>query len=344
MSATVCVTGASGFVGSHIVAALLQRSFHVLALVRDPASHAAQQLRALPLTNDAKLDVEKADVLHRSSLHAAIARSRYVIHSAAIVAGYAPSKSRAQETVDVNIGGSENVVDGVERAPEVEKLIFTSSMAAVISYRHSEYRYSESDWNTSSLEDSDPYSYSKTRAERMLRDRFEQSSRLRGRKLVCINPPVIIGPALSRQHVRTSLQMVDALDRGANPGVPNLFFSFADARDVGRVHVEALENPDIEGRFIMPGHSTSVLELARLMKRRVKDSKAPERVIANWRMYMTALLSRRLSFRFLRRHLGVEFKFDDARLRAHFPSCYRALEETVVDSIQSVRELRDAAR
>lgn len=344
MSATVCVTGASGFLGSHIVASLLEKPFNVVALVRDPESPAARQLNALPRAEGATLQVEKGNVLDRATLHDTIARSQYVIHSAAVVADYASGKSRAQEILDVNIVGSENVLDGVEQASGVQKLVFTSSMAAVISYQHPDYRYSESDWNTSPLEASDPYSYSKTRAERTLRDRFERSPRLRGKKLVCINPPVIIGPANSPQHVRTSLQIIDSLDRGAAPGVPNLFFSFTDVRDVGRIHAEALANPEVEGRFIMPGHSTSLQALARLMKKLVKDTRASDRVIPDWLMYVSAPLTRQLSLRFLRRHLGVEFQFDDTRLRAHFPSCYRSLEETVADSVQSVREFRQAAR
>jgi dihydroflavonol-4-reductase len=155
---------------------------------------------------------------------------------------------------------------------------------------------------------------------------------------VCINPAVVIGPARSAQHARTSLQILDELDRGVHPGCPNLFFSFVDVRDVARAHVEALANPAIEGRVLMPGHSISMPALSQMIKRLVNDSKAPKQVIPDWAMYLSAPFVRRLSLRYLRRHLGVEYRFDDARARAYFPWCYRGLEETVVDSVRSLRQ------
>ena len=119
----------------------------------------------------------------------------------------------------------------------------------------------------------------------------------------------------------------------------NLFFCFVDVRDVARVHVQALEGADVEGRFIMPGHSTSMLGLARLMRKVVSDTKAPVRAIPDWMLYVAAPFSPQLSLRYLRRHLGVEFLFDDSRLRAQFGSCYRPLEESVVDSVRSLRSI-----
>ena len=80
---TVLVTGANGFVGSHVVPALVDGGHHVLALVRDDDG-AAQVLRRLAPAQRASVEIRRGDVTKPDSLPAALAGAEGVLHLAAI--------------------------------------------------------------------------------------------------------------------------------------------------------------------------------------------------------------------------------------------------------------------
>jgi NADH dehydrogenase len=79
----ILVTGASGFVGSHLVTALLDAGHHVIAVVRDDAGamHVAQRLSA---PQRQALDTRRGDVTDPSTLGPALAGADAVLHLAAI--------------------------------------------------------------------------------------------------------------------------------------------------------------------------------------------------------------------------------------------------------------------
>ena len=80
---TLLVTGANGFVGSHVVPALLDAGHRVLALVRDDAGE-AQVLRRLPSAQRAGVEIRRGDVTRPDTLPAAMAGADGVVHLAAI--------------------------------------------------------------------------------------------------------------------------------------------------------------------------------------------------------------------------------------------------------------------
>ena len=80
---TVLVTGANGFVGSHLVPALADAGHHVLALVRDDDGAAAVQRRLAPAQR-ASVEIRRGDVTKPDSLPAALAGADAVLHLAAI--------------------------------------------------------------------------------------------------------------------------------------------------------------------------------------------------------------------------------------------------------------------
>jgi len=94
----VAVTGANGFVGSHVVSALRTAGFPVRALVRKTA--AAARLRAQGC------EVVLADIRDRRSLAEAFAGCRAVVHLVAVI------RERGGVTFDaINRGGTADVVD-----------------------------------------------------------------------------------------------------------------------------------------------------------------------------------------------------------------------------------------
>ncbi len=77
----VLVTGAAGFIGSHVVAQLLQSGAQVRATVRNPKN--AIFLNSLPVANGASLQIVTMDLLDFASVRSAVSDCNDVIHCAA---------------------------------------------------------------------------------------------------------------------------------------------------------------------------------------------------------------------------------------------------------------------
>lgn len=102
----IFVTGASGFVGSFTVRALLAAGHRPRALVRDPGK-AAKVLRAIGVDPE---DVEfvRGDMLDADAVPEALAGCDAAIHAAAAIG----VTGAAGDLVDVNVRGTRNVVGG----------------------------------------------------------------------------------------------------------------------------------------------------------------------------------------------------------------------------------------
>ena len=113
------VTGATGFVGSHLAEALTARGDTVLALARRDSAHAG--LKALGVTPvSGSLENER-------SLDAALDGVEVVYH----VAGLTAARSEA-EFFAVNEGGTRRLLEAVRRAaPALVRFVYVSSQAAL---------------------------------------------------------------------------------------------------------------------------------------------------------------------------------------------------------------------
>ena len=96
----VLVTGASGFIGAHVVCELLTRGCSVRAMLRDPTL-------AKMLPDDENLEVVKADLFDVDSLRKAVEGCDDVIHCAASL--YVGAKDVKREVVDPSVIGVRNL-------------------------------------------------------------------------------------------------------------------------------------------------------------------------------------------------------------------------------------------
>src|SRR5262245_35561841 len=115
----IFLTGATGFLGRHILHQLLAEGQQVRALVRNPEK---ANLPASPL-----LELCEGDVRDVLSLEKAMDGAEYAIHSAALVSFW---KRRREEMTSINVDGTANVVNCALDA-KVKKLVHISSVAAL---------------------------------------------------------------------------------------------------------------------------------------------------------------------------------------------------------------------
>lgn len=169
----VLVTGATGCVGQHSVAALLREGVHVRALGRDSARSAA--LQALGA------EIVRADLRDRSAVIAACAGCDAVLHLGALSA---PWGKRA-DFLQINVGGTASVIAGC-RLHGVARLVYVSSPSVIFTGRD----------HTLLTEDApfprrfaSTYSWTKKLGEDLVRE-----AQVDGIETVILRPKAVFGP------------------------------------------------------------------------------------------------------------------------------------------------------
>lgn len=117
------VTGAGGFIGSHLVQRLVELGGDVTAFVRYNSRNQAGQLEAIDARRDIR--VEPGDITELDTVRALIRGADTVFHLAALV-GIPYSYVHPPEVVAANIGGTLNVLTAAREA-EVRRVVVTST-------------------------------------------------------------------------------------------------------------------------------------------------------------------------------------------------------------------------
>jgi dihydroflavonol-4-reductase len=250
----VLVTGATGLVGSAVVAELLGRGHAVRALVR-PTS----DLSNLDTT---RVELVRGDVLDRPSVEEALRGCDAVVHAA----GLADVRGDRKRLLAVNAGGVE-VVLGAALEAGVARAVLTSSTSVLGGGRVPRVMDEET---TSSAETLGlAYFISKKRGEETA---FDLAAR--GLPLVVVRPSVVLGPG---DIYRSSASIVAALVRRRLPIYVQGGASYCDVRDVARGHVQALERGQVGEAYILGGHNLTMDEMVGRVCR-MAGVPAPQRV------------------------------------------------------------------
>lgn len=137
----VFLSGATGFVGSHLLERLLSEGHSVTALVRDANSRKAGAVTRQPASANARAELFEGDVADGSGLEDGIRGCDAVIHLVGIIAQVGESTFER-----VHVRGSENVVQAAKRAG-VKRFVHMSAIGArpngVSEYQTSKYRAEE---------------------------------------------------------------------------------------------------------------------------------------------------------------------------------------------------------
>lgn len=232
---TVLVTGANGFIGSHIINILLQYNYKVIGTVRSLAkTQSYNHLLTLQPSKNHNLSFREAN-LNQENWDETLKDCDYVMHTASPFPLKSPKKD--SEIVEPVLNSIRGIVSSSLKN-NVKKIIYTSSLLTTFGGRNDKTDFSEDDWANPKLVSS--YERSKIYGEKeMWRLVSNYKSKL---KLTVILPAFVIGPFFNDSDF-SSAEMVRKVMNGEFWGYPkDMLCLFVDVRDVALAHVLSLEN------------------------------------------------------------------------------------------------------
>lgn len=267
---SVLVTGGNGYLGTHVIAALLRQGREVRATVRsaDSEPDIRQALRRGG-ADDAGLEMVAADLTSDDGWTTATAGVEEVHHVASPIPPAQP-----ENPDELILPAREGTLRVLRAACEAgaRRVVLTSSFAAV-GYSPKPVRdYTEADWTDPDTPGLPPYPRSKAIAERAAWDYVEQYPG--DTELVVLNPTFIIGPSLVTS-LRSSLVAIKAIAEGSMPALPRQRFGVADVRDVADAHLKAAATPDAANKrylLLADGPTISWLGLAEAIRDYLGDA------------------------------------------------------------------------
>jgi nucleoside-diphosphate-sugar epimerase len=334
----ILVTGGSGYVASWIVKQLLEDGHEVNTTVRSiedrsKYSHLSELSEIFP----GKLKIFEADLLKNSSFDEAVRGVSIVIHTASPfkISGIRDSM---KELVTPAVQGVQNVFHSAITAGTVHRIVLTSSAAAIygdaVDIRNTESGiFTEKHWNTTSSAIHQPYSYSKTLAEK---EAWKIAAEHPEIELNVINPGFVLGPSITQRKDSISISIIDQLISGKfRTGVPKGMHAVVDVRDVAKAHLLAAFSSFSGYRFIAAPQHTTFVEMTAIVKRSFPHLPVPTRSVPTW---LFLLVGPFLGYpaRFIRKNIGYEIRFDNTQIREKLGMTFRPLQETLVDQVEQI--------
>lgn len=334
----VMVTGATGYVAGWIVKKLLDEGFTVHAAVRNPEN--ADSIRHLiQLSENAKGNIRifKSDLLVEHSYDDAMAGCELVFHTASPFINKV--KNPQTDLVDPALLGTANVLASAIRTPSVKRIVLTSSCAAIIGDAIDCQAYpkgtaTEAQWNFTSTLKHQPYSYSKTVAERKA---WEIANSQTQWDLVVINPSLVIGPGINLKSTSESENIVKMLGNGATKfGVPDLTIGAVDVRDVAEAHFNAGFLPHAKGRHIVSAEIVSFLNLGQILSHHFGSKYPfPKKNLPKSLLWLVAPLAG-FKRKMISNNIGYSWKVDNSKSIHELGVNYRPVKESIIEMFQQM--------
>jgi len=251
----VLVTGGTGFVGSHIVAALHAAGHELRLLARTPArGMELLRSRGLPVaatdsTGGNPIEIVSGDITDADAVRAALGGCDAVVHAAAVV-GIEGAKAAAASAT--NERGARNVL-GIAAELGLDPIVYVSSFSALFTPGGAVLLTKDSPVAAAA----NPYAESKAACERYARELQAD-----GRPVVCVYPGGILGPgdpglseAMRAAVIWRRLTMADL----------NSGFLLVDVRDVAAVIAAAMRPGRGPQRYLAGHHYIRWADLGQMV-------------------------------------------------------------------------------
>lgn len=235
----VMLTGASGFLGIHVLQRLLDEGHRVRTFVRSPAKlrdHLAQ-LGVDP--DDPRIEVVVGDMTDAVAAREAATGCDHVIHAAAT---YSYRRRDAERMLRENRLGTTTVLDAAIEAG-CTGIVHVSSIAALLRPGATLDHQSPLGLTLG------PYTQSKVESEGVARER-----QAAGAPVAIVNPGGILGPV--DPYLGESDEVLRDILRGRLPTWPRGGLQWVDVRDTAEVVVAAVGRPG--RRYLVPGEQVTL--------------------------------------------------------------------------------------
>jgi dihydroflavonol-4-reductase len=325
LSMRVLVTGGTGYVGSHTVAALAGQGHQVRLLVR-ARDRIAPALDPLGI---AGADAVVGDVTSATAVGQAMLGCDAVVHAAAV---FSLDPRRGAVMQQANPAGAATILEAAQRRG-LDPIVYVSTIGVFLPVTGATLTA-----GTPVGAGIGPYTRSKISAELVARDAQQAGS-----PVVITYPAVVQGPY--DPHLGDSVRFVRDLLRGRLPVLPRGRLTFVDVRDVSALHAAVLRPGRGARRYLLGGPAVEVAEVAALLGE-LTSRRLPQRTAPDWMIQQSGRLADRAQ-RLLPVRLPASAEqaalplsipagavVDDSATRLELAVERRELRETLADTVR----------
>ncbi len=272
---TVGIIGGSGFIGGHTTKTFLEKGFRVKVSVINISNTAEYNyLKTLP--NAENLEIVPLKVENKNQLETFVADCNIIIHAGT------PFKLNfcdpETELFDPTIRGTQNLLETIDAAQHIEKVVFIASIAALntnfplpAGNKTPEDTFDENDEPFTSNE-SHPYAQAKFIANQTVNKFIEEHPEI-DFEITSISPSFVMGEFLSKQEASTSYVLQSSFKSKipADPFVQMMFdadmeLALVDVKDVANVIYKIASKRGLHGKnYILSSESWRVSDISAML-------------------------------------------------------------------------------
>jgi nucleoside-diphosphate-sugar epimerase len=329
----VLVTGGTGYVGSHSIAALAGAGHRVRVLARSPERIPT----ALgPLGVDG-VETAIGDVTEPAAVERALEGCEAVLHAASV---FSLDARRADEMNSVNVRGTD-IVLGTAHRLGLDPIVYVSSEVALLPPAEGEVLTPDSPVKRPP----GPYCRSKADAELVAR-KFQAL----GAPVVSVMPAAVWGP--HDPHLGEGVTLASNVLRNRYPIIPPGGMHIVDVRDVALVLAAVMQPGRGSRSYLVTGHYAPMSEIIRtlgdLSGRRIRFVTFPAWFLAGFGR-VADVVQRRVRTRLPWSAeniwiMNCDARCDDSKTREEFQLEPRPLRETFVDTVHWMVEAGQLTR